>query len=630
MTKVSIIVPVYNTEKYLKKCLDSLCNQTLKDIEIICINDASTDKSLEILNTYAQKDQRVKLINFTENKGAAAARNAGINASSGEYIGFVDSDDFVDLDFYEKLYTKAIETNSEIAKANCKHLSLDGTEITTQTVLSQDKILFCSLYGSAIYKHSLIVDNHINFIENCNWGEDRLFPIKACYFSNKITIDNSTFYHYIRRSSSLTCSNYNYTKFLDGFNSTQQVLTFLNNANIKESEYNRLFNIFFKDLLSLFIKNFDTFKTNPSLQFTTLAHSYKYQNKFYTDFYQNIISYIEKNDLSNIKSEMNNFEKKLAKKQLFDLLKNNIKTAQTHIPIFLASDDNYAPFVATTIASICDNTKSYCEFYILDGGILEENKSKICKLKKKFSNFSIEFLNIDLDTHFNDLPETQYISKSMYSRFLIPELKPEIDKAIYSDVDVIFLGDIAEICKEDLEGYTLGAVWEEYAEGTINMERKRQLNLSLNHKYFSSGFLLIDCKKWRKDNSFKKLLEIFKTIDNELSCPDQDILNIYFNDNYKILSQKYCWINQNYNYYKTTPEIIIRHFNGQIKPWHISPTRKTTLIPEINSFWYYAKITDFYEEIYSKVLPQAEQDKILRQLHLSNLKHKLIGAANEH
>ena len=116
MPKVSVIIPIYNTEKYLRKCLDSVCNQTLSDIEIICVNDCSTDNSLEILEEYASKDNRIKLIDFKENKGAAVARNAGIDEAKGEYIGFVDSDDFIDLDFYEKLYNKAVKSGADCVK----------------------------------------------------------------------------------------------------------------------------------------------------------------------------------------------------------------------------------------------------------------------------------------------------------------------------------------------------------------------------------------------------------------------------------------------------------------------------------------------------------------------------------
>lgn len=111
--KVSIIIPVYNIEKHLKQCLDSVINQSLQEIEIICVNDGSTDNSPQILEEYAQKDDRIIIINKS-NEGLAAARNTGMSYAKGEYIGFVDSDDWVELDMYEKLYENAQIYNSEI------------------------------------------------------------------------------------------------------------------------------------------------------------------------------------------------------------------------------------------------------------------------------------------------------------------------------------------------------------------------------------------------------------------------------------------------------------------------------------------------------------------------------------
>ena len=116
MAKVSVIVPIYNNEKYLKECLDSICNQTLTDIEIICVNDGSEDNSLKIIEEYKQKDNRIILIN-QDNLGVSAARNNGIKIATGEYIGFVDSDDYIDNDFYEKLYNAAKHNDSDMAVA---------------------------------------------------------------------------------------------------------------------------------------------------------------------------------------------------------------------------------------------------------------------------------------------------------------------------------------------------------------------------------------------------------------------------------------------------------------------------------------------------------------------------------
>ena len=114
--KVSVVVPVYNAEKYLKRCLDSLRKQTLKDIEIICVNDGSTDGSAAILAEYAAHDKRIKVIT-QENQYIGAARNRGIEAARGEYIGFVDSDDWVSLNYFEDLYNAAMKYNTDVAIA---------------------------------------------------------------------------------------------------------------------------------------------------------------------------------------------------------------------------------------------------------------------------------------------------------------------------------------------------------------------------------------------------------------------------------------------------------------------------------------------------------------------------------
>lgn len=114
MIKISVIIPVYNVEEYLKECLDSVINQTLKEIEIICIDDCSTDSSYSILEEYAKKDSRIVLIKNKENMGVGYNRNIGIKEAKGEYIGFIDSDDYISEDYYENLYNTAKKYNSDV------------------------------------------------------------------------------------------------------------------------------------------------------------------------------------------------------------------------------------------------------------------------------------------------------------------------------------------------------------------------------------------------------------------------------------------------------------------------------------------------------------------------------------
>lgn len=145
MKKVSIIVPVYNMEKYLNKCMDSLVNQTLEDIEIITINDGSKDSSLKILNEYKEKYPNKVVIINQENQGISVARNNGINAATGKYIGFVDSDDYVKTDMFEKLYKKIEKTKSDIVICDYEKYFMNTEEFKYVNVV--DYIKCDSLYS---------------------------------------------------------------------------------------------------------------------------------------------------------------------------------------------------------------------------------------------------------------------------------------------------------------------------------------------------------------------------------------------------------------------------------------------------------------------------------------------------
>jgi len=123
---VTIIIPVYNVEKYLVECLESVINQSLFGIEIICVNDASPDNSASILNEYALKDSRIKIITHKKNQGLGPARNSGVSVAKGTYIGFVDSDDYVAPQMFEDLYNEIVKTNSQLAWCSTTTITDDG------------------------------------------------------------------------------------------------------------------------------------------------------------------------------------------------------------------------------------------------------------------------------------------------------------------------------------------------------------------------------------------------------------------------------------------------------------------------------------------------------------------------
>ena len=209
--QISIIIPIFNSEKYLKRCLDSLTNQTLKDIEIICINDGSTDKSLKILNDFAKIDSRIKIIN-QNNQGQSVARNIGIKKACGKYIGFVDADDWVDKDFFEKLYYAAEKNNCDIAaagiirlhKLNKKfHLKFDH-EVITQDV--NKKFELCdvpelSYVWNKIYNREAFLKNNLKFEEGIFY-EDVILTPEILYNLGKLVTVPDTYYYYWRSSNS--------------------------------------------------------------------------------------------------------------------------------------------------------------------------------------------------------------------------------------------------------------------------------------------------------------------------------------------------------------------------------------------------------------------------------------------
>lgn len=248
MTKLSIIVPVYNVEKYLPKCLESLIKQTLKDIEIICVNDGSMDNSLAILKEFASKDSRIRIID-NQHQGVAKTRNTGIEQSTGEYIGFVDSDDYIDLDFFEKLYNSATKSNSDIAIASIlKHKNFfniynakytkEETAITIQDKikLCEDKKHFFFYAWNKIYHSGFIKENNIKFSEGQIY-EDVMFAIKALYYSNKIISVYGTKYHYIEHENSLTkYKDKTGEKEHDLIKAYSELQEFCNSKNIEISE----------------------------------------------------------------------------------------------------------------------------------------------------------------------------------------------------------------------------------------------------------------------------------------------------------------------------------------------------------------------------------------------------------
>ena len=229
--KVSVIVPVYNVEKYLAKCLDSIINQTLKEIEIICINDGSTDSSKSILEEYASRDKRIKIIN-QENQGQAVARNIGLKNATGEYIGYVDSDDWISDNFFELLYNNAKQYNADIACGEIERPNADSIKLQKFFVLNKIQISkkvrikykLCNIpkynyIWNKIYRKEALVNSRIEFPQNKTF-EDIIWTHKVIHkLGNLVTVPNAVYYYRINSSSTTEVFDSNNKKdFLEANN----------------------------------------------------------------------------------------------------------------------------------------------------------------------------------------------------------------------------------------------------------------------------------------------------------------------------------------------------------------------------------------------------------------------------
>lgn len=205
MSLISVIVPIYNVEKYLDKCIESIVNQTYKNLEIILVDDGSPDNCPEICDKWAEKDNRIKVVH-KENGGAGSARNAGLEASSGEWIGFVDGDDSIDEDFYEALLDKSNDGYYDVVACGFKYISKDETRLSDnyyneEHVFTKDELLteyfdFCksqwvSFCNKIIKKNCLIILNfpRADILRIGHWHRWFItMPIKSFIFPNTNTI----------------------------------------------------------------------------------------------------------------------------------------------------------------------------------------------------------------------------------------------------------------------------------------------------------------------------------------------------------------------------------------------------------------------------------------------------------
>ena len=241
--KLSIIVPVYGVEKYIDKCLNSLVKQSLKEIEIIVVNDGTKDNSQKIIDKYVKKyPDKIKSY-IKENGGQGSARNYGLKKTTGEYIGYVDSDDFVEKDMYKKLYNKAKENNYDIVVCGNYNVSEDYQNKNIDAFINNyntdlENIFFGKMaVWNKIYKRDILIKNKLEFKEKV-WYEDLAFTLKAIMNSNTFAFIDEPLYDYLIREGS-TMNNSNVQRNLEILDAFNDILSYIQH-NKKEEYFSKI------------------------------------------------------------------------------------------------------------------------------------------------------------------------------------------------------------------------------------------------------------------------------------------------------------------------------------------------------------------------------------------------------
>ena len=575
--KITVIVPVYNVENYLEKCLDSLINQTYKNLEIIVINDGSTDNSGEICQEYAQKDNRIVYIE-KENGGQAEARNIGLDRMTGTYVTFVDSDDWVEVDYVETLYKKITKYRADIAVGNYYSFNeaegmyyfhifgdsyyekiYDNVSIFENLYESQEMKSFAliSVWGK-LYKADLFKQLRFDIGK---LGEDGYLNQKIYLLAEKTIYLNKGLYAYRQREGS--SSRIWTEKWMHALvDAMSERITLLANMGYPLEKHLAVY----RQMLEVSIANG---------QASGLSDTATYKE----------------------------FE---IKRTLLNQL--SIQAQKEKKAIVLAANYAYVEQVLTTIKSICYHNRSI-RFYLIHSDFPNE---WIKQLNKRLEKFDSEIINCRVTSEQISRYKTD-ISYTVFLRYFVADFVKE-DKALYLDCDLVVTKNLDDLFATDLQDYPLAAVRDFGGRAYFGQE------------IFNAGVLLVNNAFWKKDNMTQKLIDLTNEWHDKVEQADQSILNMLFEHKWLELDFDYnhIVIHKQFTDYRLPegqdyPAII--HYLSHRKPW------KDLAAQTYRDVWWYYHGLEWTE------LGQNHHLHPLKKSHLYPIKEPftcLIYTASDH
>lgn len=606
---ISVIIPVYNQELFIAQCLDSVLTQSFKDLEVILVDDGSTDRTVDILKKYNAQHKRVRLLS-QKNKGAGAARNLGLDHANGEYIHFMDADDWL----VSKAYAKLMEVKRACAaditvflynrydqktKKSVK-VPLFPTQpesITKSNYLeNRDRFFNTSVVPwNKLYSHKYLKRISARFDE-IQVANDRTFYFSTITQTLNVVLYSSVLINYRTNNDASLVGKGR----ADRFDCILQSST--NTARATESLDNESKKYIFENSVRDILHFYDR---------ATISQKEKI-----------LPSIIRHFSSVNVPFDSEELKKKEWSAQFLILrgLGGIQGLAKKIVPIVMATNDNYAPYLSVTLQSISEHLSedAYCDIYVFHSG-LQRKYIQSFEMAGRWKNIRVACIDVSAIAVAQETYCRAHYSVEMYYRILIPELLGNYDKVLYLDCDLVLNRNVEDLYEIDVSGYDLAGVKNFCNQSMYNWIAN---NLKLDPgTYVNSGVLIFNNNNFRENNSKEKCFELLQSRDF-LACPDQDMLNYACRGRIKIIDSgwNFQW-HHGFKKYKladtidfSVPDLqnamakrYIVHFTSGVKAW------SHPLYEFAEEFWVYARKSNAYSEI-TAVNAQRKCKQILEQL----------------